>query len=283
MLAKCGPRSQGVSIDARQGDMTTPVELVVPGCAAIASLVLLIAGGRLYRVAAAVVAAVGGGAWGILLAPSMPLDISPIVLGASMAVIAAVLAALLARIAILALVTLSLAAAAPVIAWHLTDMGDLRAVANDVATAAAEAAPPPAAVTTSLREGSTSDAVVAVARYADEAGVAVAVAMRRAEAAWSAVPVPARALLVGAALAGLLVGLLVGTFAPRTCAAVVTAAIGALLLIWSAASMLEAAGSTALRETLTPSVMATAAIALAATGLLIQLTLTGRSGRLKAA
>jgi len=72
---------------------------------------------------------------------------------------------------------------------------------------------------------------VAFGMLTKHASEALRSGIRRANAAWDAIPVGPRLMLVGAAITGLLLGLLLATFMPHFSASLATACLGSVLLV----------------------------------------------------
>jgi hypothetical protein len=259
--------------------MSTSVALLVPTIAALVGLVLLVAGGRLLRGAVGLTAALGGAGFGLLIADDLPLQIPPLVAAAILGAIAAIAAVLLARIVMTGMLALSLAAVAPVVAWHLAGLEGGTAVVQDMVAAieqpqATDAVPSDQEVT----DPTPGDAVgLAFGSLARDATTTIQSGVHRAEQAWSTVPTASRALLAGSTLAGLLLGLMIGTFAPRVSSTIVTAAGGAMLLTWGVRAIVAAAMSRESLAPISPPVLFGILTALSVVGILLQLTLARRS------
>jgi len=83
-----------------------------------------------------------------------------------------------------------------------------------------------------LPDLSTTNAMgLAFGMLTSHAGEAMRSGIKRANAAWDVIPVGPRLMLVGAAIAGLLLGLLIATFMPHLAASIVTSSFGSVLLI----------------------------------------------------
>ncbi len=257
--------------------MSTSVALLVPTIAALVGLVLLLAGGRLLRGAVGLTAALGGAGFGLLIAGDLPWNIPPIVVAGVLAAIAAIAAVLLTRIVITGTLALSLAAAAPVVAWYVAGLEGGQTIVQEV-VAAVEQPDESGDVEEDAGEAQPATAIgLAFGSLIHDARDTVEGGVQRAERAWSAVPTASRALLAGSALAGLLLGLLIGAFAPRISATIVTAAGGAMLLTWGVRAIVAAAMSRESLAPISPPVLLGIVTALSVVGILLQLTIARRS------
>ena len=244
---------------------------IVPAICLVVGIILLGAGGRLLKSAVGLSFGLFGAGSGLLLAPSLSVGVSPLIIALIFGLVAAIIAVYLAKFAILLILSLSFAIVSPVIAWHVADLGDGKQMIEDVV----EAATAPETISTSdsaspMTLTSTEDALVSTIKMVtlDVRGI-VRSGMQRANAAWSAIPTGPRLLLVGAALAGLLIGLLIATFMPYFSAALVTSAVGSFLLIEGIRTVASAIWTPYQMSSITPTVLVwiTIGIAIAGTGL----------------
>ncbi len=209
------------------------VPYIIPTVCLVIGVILLCAGARLLKSAIGMSFGLLGAGSGLLLAPSLSLSVSPLIIAIVFGVIAAILAVYLAKLAILLTLALSFAIAAPVITWHVANLGDGEKVVEEVL----EAATTPVEQTKATDDSSTNllsteDILVSsFSTLTHDIAESIRFGMQRANAAWDAIPSGPRLMLVGAAIAGLLLGLLVATFMPYFAAAFVTSAGGSLLIL----------------------------------------------------
>ncbi len=228
--------------------MTINPQIIIPVVTALTALILLIAGGRLLKPAIGLAGGLFGAGCGLLLAPSLGIDVSPIIIALITGIIAAVIAVGVAKFAILLTLAIGLAIATPIVTWYSAGLGDGKEVISDVIEAASTVAPqesipalPPETTPAESTENPTENLLpelstttamgLAFGMLTEHAGEVMRSGIKRANAAWDAIPAGPRLMLVGAAIAGLLLGLLIATFMPHLAAAIVTSSFGSILLI----------------------------------------------------
>jgi len=258
---------------------------IVPAVCITTGLILLIAGGRLLKSAIGLSFGLVGAGAGLLIAPSLPLSISPLIIAVICGVVAAILAVGLAKLAILLTLGISFAVITPVITWYALDLGDGTKMVEDFkeAVTAADADTGSNPSNSAPNMTSTEGYLIATAQMVThDVARTIQSGMRRANAAWDAIPTGPRLILVGSAIAGLLLGLLVATFMPYFASALVTAAGGSFLLIEGIRTSISVIWSSNELSSLTPTVMVGTFVGIALAGLGLQLTCTKKSNRVKA-
>ena len=224
--------------------MTMNPQIIIPVVTALTALILLTAGGRLLRPAVGLAGGLFGAGCGLLLAPSLAIDISPFIIALITGIIAAVIAVGIAKFAILLTLALGLAITTPVVSWYSVGLGDGKEVISNIIEEASTEVPVENTSQTTpidpleetaesaLPDLSTTNAMgLAFGMLTSHAGEAMRSGIKRANAAWDVIPVGPRLMLVGAAIAGLLLGLLIATFMPHLAASIVTSSFGSVLLI----------------------------------------------------
>ena len=224
--------------------MTINPQIIIPVVTAMTALILLLAGGRLLRPAVGLAGGLFGAGCGLLLAPSLAIDVSPLVIALITGIIAAVIAVGIAKFAILLTLALGLAIASPVVTWHLAGLNDGKEIISNVIEAAnieipqettteeTPIEPVDEPTENTIPELSTTNAMgLAFGMLTSHALDATRSGIKRANAAWDVIPAGPRLMLVGAAIAGLLLGLLIATFMPHLAASVITSSFGSVLLI----------------------------------------------------
>ena len=224
--------------------MTMNPQIIIPVVTALTALILLTAGGRLLRPAVGLAGGLFGAGCGLLLAPSLSIDISPFIIALITGIIAAVIAVGIAKFAILLTLALGLAITTPVVSWYSVGLGDGKEVISNIIEEASTEVPVENTSQTTpidpleetaesaLPDLSTTNAMgLAFGMLTSHAGEAMRSGIKRANAAWDVIPVGPRLMLVGAAIAGLLLGLLIATFMPHLAASIVTSSFGSVLLI----------------------------------------------------
>ncbi|MBC8202540.1 MAG: hypothetical protein H8E91_01810 [Planctomycetes bacterium] len=228
--------------------MTINPQIIIPVVTALTALILLMAGGRLLKPAIGLAGGLFGAGCGLLLAPSLGIDVSPFIIALITGIIASVIAVGIAKFAILLTLAIGLAIATPVVTWYSVGLGDGKEVISDVIEAASTEAPqentseiqpdessenPTENPTENpIADLSTTNAMgLAFGMLTEHATVAMRSGIKRANAAWDVIPAGPRLMLVGAAIAGLLLGLLIATFMPHFAASIVTSSFGSVLLI----------------------------------------------------
>jgi len=260
--------------------MEQVVPYIIPAICLGIGIVLLCAGGRLLKSAIGLSFGLVGAGIGLHLATSLSIGISPLITAIIFGIITAILAVSLAKFAILIILALSFAIVSPVITWHVADLGDGEKVIEDVVEAATtpEIVAESTSGSPSSQITSTEDVLIRTLKMVtqDVRGV-VTTGMQRANAAWDAIPTGPRLMLVGTAIAGLLVGLLVATFMPYFSSALVTSVGGSFLLIEGIRTIASAIWTPYQMSSITPTVLVWATIGIALAGLGLQLTLSRKT------
>ncbi len=212
-------------------------EFIVPLLMGISSIILLIAGGRLLKSAIGFSAAMFGAGIGLLLAPTLLPSVHPFIIAGLFAAFCAVMAVLIAKFVIIAILGVGFAVATPVAVWHFASYGDMFDIAQQVAEAAnedrTESEPTNVAEVPPLL--STEEILnQAFGVYLNSVTKVVQDGVQRINNAWEVIPAAYRLKLVGCALVGLLVGLLIATFMPFTSSAIVTSVGGSFVLFETA-------------------------------------------------
>ena len=265
-------------------DQITPtlVPFIVPAIAGITALILLVAGGKLLKSAIGLSAGLLGAGAGLMLAPTLSVDISPFILALIFGIICAIVAVYIAKFAIMLLLSISFACVLPVATWSIAGLDDGKEVAEDVYVA----------VTTPDEQSQpvnqdqhaltlTQDAMTtAISMLSSDASRVLGTGKRRAFAAWDAVPNGPRMMLVGSVIAGLLLGLLVSTFMPFYSAAIVTSVGGSILLVEAVRNSITLIWSQNSMAELTPTVLVVTIACIAIAGLGLQVTLFKKSPKL---
>ena len=224
--------------------MSINPQIIIPVVTALTALILLTAGGRLLRPAVGLAGGLFGAGCGLLLAQSLAIDVSPLIIALITGIIAAVIAVGIAKFAILLTLAIGLAVATPVVTWYSAGLGDGKEVVTDVIEAASTELPqedisekpsidPPEKINENpLPELSTTNAMgLAFGMLTQHASKTLRSGIKRANEAWDVIPAGPRLMLVGAAITGLLLGLLIATFMPHLAASIVTSSFGSVLLI----------------------------------------------------
>ena len=248
-------------------------EFIVPLMMGISSIFLLIAGGRLLKSAIGFSAAMFGAGVGLLLAPTLLPSVHPFIIAALFAAFCAVMAVLIAKFVIIAILGVGFAVATPVAVWHFASYGDMFDIAQQVAEAAnedrTESEPTNVAEVPPLL--STEEILnQAFGVYLNSVTKVVQDGVQRINNAWEVIPAAYRLKLVGCALVGLLVGLLIATFMPFTSSAIVTSVGGSFVLFETAQYSLMMWSSNQLGA-LNTTTTAIVIVSLAFVGLLLQL------------
>ena len=271
--------------------MTINPQIIIPVVTALTALILLVAGGRLLKPAVGLAGGLVGAGCGLLLAPSLSIDVSPLIIALITGIIAAVIAVGVAKFAILLILAVGLAIATPVVTWHAAGLDDGKEVVSDVIEVASAETPPENPTTEPVKEptestlpdiSATNAMGFAFSMLTEHAGEAVRSGIKRANAAWDVIPAGPRLMLVGAAIAGLLLGLLLATFMPHLAASVVTSSIGSVLLIEALRNGATIIWSQTAFADISPDFLLLLYAGLALAGLGLQLTLFRRPPQEKA-
>jgi len=264
-----------MTIDREHMEQIAPY--IIPAICISIGVILLCAGGRLLKSAVGLSFGLMGAGTGLLLAPSLSLGISPLITALIFGIITAIIAVYLAKLAILLALGISFAIVTPIITWHVADLGPSEQMVEDVIEAATapdnQFEAPSAQPQTNFT--STEAALISTVKMVSHDAIgSVRSGMRRANAAWDAIPTGPRLILVGSALAGLLLGLLVATFMSYFASALVTSVGGSFLLIEGIRTVASTIWSQHELSAVTPAVLVGATIAIALAGLGLQLTFT---------
>lgn len=247
-------------------------EFIVPLMMGISSIILLIAGGRLLKSAIGFSAAMFGAGVGLLLAPSLLPSVHPFIIAGLFAAFCAVMAVLIAKFVIIAILGVGFAVATPVAVWHFAGYGDMFDIAKQVAEVASEEP-----IETESTDETASPSLLSTEEILNQAfGVylnsvtnVVQDGVHRINNAWEVIPAAYRLKLVGCALVGLLTGLLIATFMPFTSSAIVTSVGGSFVLFETVQYSLMTWSSNQL-ESLNTTTTAIIIVSLAFVGLLLQ-------------
>jgi len=255
--------------------MDQAIQFLVPAIAAITAIILLVAGGRLLKPAIGLSGGLIGVGLGLLIAQKFSMNISPLIIAAVCGIIAALIAVYIAKFAILILLALSFALLFPLATWHIAGLGDSTQTVKNIATA----------FTASTTEEETSSASTssplsvqhafsdAVALFTNDALKLARDMQQRAFAAFEAIEIGSRFMLIGSAIAGLLLGLLVATFMPYVATTAVTSVAGSMLLVEAIRSCITLVWSQQTMSTLSPTVLVVSIVSIAIAGFGLQLTL----------
>ncbi len=251
-------------------------EFIVPLMMGISSIILLIAGGRLLKSAIGFSAAMFGAGIGLLLAPSLLPSVHPFIIAGLFAAFCAVMAVLIAKFVIIAILGVVFAVATPVGVWHFAGYGDMFDIAQQVADAASENSEDREETAETEEHAETpvlsTEEILnrAFGVYLNSVTAVVQDGVHRINKAWEVIPAAYRLKLVGCALVGLLVGLLIATFMPFTSSAIVTSVGGSFVLFETSQYSLLMWSSDQLGS-LNTTTTAIVIISMAFVGLLLQL------------
>ena len=263
-------------------DQLTPtlVPFIVPAITGITALILLVAGGKLLKSAIGLSAGLLGAGAGLMLAPTLSVNISPFILALIFGIICAIVAVYIAKFTIMLLLSISFACVLPVATWYIAGLDDGKQVADDVYVAATTPDEQSQPVNQD-QHALTQDAMTtAISMLSSDASRVLDTGKRRALAAWDAVPNGPRMMLVGSVIAGLLLGLLVSTFMPFYSAVIVTSIGGSILLVEAVRNCITLIWSQNSMAGLTPSVLVVTIACIAIAGLGLQVTLFKKSPKL---
>ncbi len=266
--------------------METLVPFIIPAICLVTGAILLCSGALLLKSAVGLSFGLLGAGTGLLLAPHLSLSMSPLIIALVFGVIAAILAVYLSKLAILLSLAFSFAIIAPVITWHVADLGNGEQVVGDVIEAAttpaeqSEASDDHSATTLQSSEDILLSMLTMVTH---DVAAATRSGMHRANAAWNAIPAAPRLMLVGSSIAGLLLGLLVATFMPYFSAALVTSMGGSFLLLEGIRTIAAMYWNSNELSSITPTVLLSITIGLSLAGLGFQLTRARKSASVKRA
>jgi hypothetical protein len=256
---------------------------IVPAITAVTALILLVAGGKLLKSAIGLSAGLLGAGAGLTLAPTLSVTISPFIFAIIFGIISAIVAVYIAKFAIMLLLSVSFACVLPVATWHIAGLDDGKQVVENVYIATItpdEQSQPANQEQTSL--ALTQDAMTtAIAMLSSDVLRVLATGKQRALDAWGAIPNGPRMMLVGSAIAGLLLGLLVATFMPFYSAVIVTSVGGSVLLVEAVRNFITIIWSQNSMAELTPIVLVVTVTSIAIAGFGLQLTLATKRTKSK--
>jgi hypothetical protein len=256
---------------------------IVPAITAVTALILLAAGGKLLKSAIGLSAGLLGAGAGLMLAPTLSVAISPLIFAIIFGIISAIVAVYIAKFAIMLLLSISFACVLPVATWHIADLGDGKQVVEDVYVAAIT----PDGQSQPINQEQASlvlaqDAMTtAIEMLSSDVLRVLDIGKQRALDAWGAIPNGPRMMLVGSAIAGLLLGLLVATFMPFYSAAIVTSVGGSILLVEAVRNFITLIWSQNSMAELTPIVLVVTVTSIAIAGFGLQLTLATKRTKSK--
>lgn len=204
----------------------------IAGAGVIVGVALLLVGRKLLRAGIVLAAAVLGGATAFYAAPSVGLAVDPNIMLAVGLALGAVIGVALYRVAISITFMALLAAAGPLIAAGTMRLAATETLPTQTRDAGAAALTAPEETPGSLDEAAQEawERVRAFTRSVREA----------ASREWEALERRERSVLLGSAMLGAAAGLFFGAMFPRRVAALMSAFLGAALLLPSAAWLLEA-------------------------------------------
>ena len=253
---------------------------VVPAITLITAIILIVAGGKLLKPAIGLSGGLLGAGAGLMVAPSLSIGVPPLIIALVFGIIAAIISIFIAKFAILFLLSVTCACALPVATWHLAGLGDGSKVIEKVVDVATdpETSPSNASFSNSNAAAVTQDAMTnAFAIFAEDAAKALRSGYRRSIAAWNAIPTGPRFMLVGASVAGLLLGLLIATFMPFLAAAIVTSVGGSILIVEAIRNFITLLWSQQSMASISPNVLLLSFVCISIAGIGLQLTLAKRT------
>ena len=261
--------------------MSLNPQIIIPILTAGTAVILLCAGGRLLRPAVGLAAGLFGGGYGLLLAPSLSIGISPLLIALICAIIAAVIAVTIAKFAILITLGVGFALIAPVVTWYAVGLGDGQAVLENVIDAATTNDTSDSSVSQSEKTEQTDINTARALRIAfsmltEHAGEVLRDGYQRANAAMGSIPNGYKFMMIGSAIIGLLLGLFVATFMPHFSASLVTSSLGSVLMVEAIRNGAAILWTQHDFATISPSVLLVLYSGLAIAGLGLQLTLFRR-------
>ena len=257
------------------------VQFIVPILTSVIAIIMLVAGGRLLKPAVGLGFGLLGAGCGLLIAQSLSMSISPLIIAAFCGVISAIVAVFAAKFTILLTLGISFAVITPVLTWHIADLGDGTAVIEDVIEAATTETTNPSPSTAPTFAAAEDAVTVAFSMITSDLARAVQSGIANANAGWDAVPIAPRFMLVGSAIVGLLIGLLIGTFMPFHASVIVTSAAGSILLVEAIRNFVALAWSQSSLSSVTPTMLMFTTIGLGIAGFGLQLTLFRKDGSKK--
>ena len=255
---------------------------IVPAITLITAIILIFAGGKLLKPAIGLSGGLLGAGIGLMVSPSVSIGVPPLIIALVFGIIAAIISIFIAKFAILFLLSVTCACALPVATWHLAGLGDGSKVIEkvvDVATA-------PETVQNSTSSSNSSAAVVtqdamtaAFTILAEDASKALRSGYRRSVAAWNTIPTAPRLMLVGASVAGLLLGLVIATFMPFLASAIVTSVGGSILIVEAIRNFITLLWSQQSMASISADVLLLSIVCISIAGIGLQLTLAKRTAK----
>ena len=218
------------SVTIREKPMEPLVQYIVPAILGVTAIILLIAGGRLLKPALGLSGFMVGVGAGLLIAPSISVQMSPLIIAGISGIICALICVFIAKFAIIVILGTSCAILTPYLTWQLTGLGDgkdatqVASEALDAAMATDESTQDGARQSTAMSFSAEKIVSQAFTSLWNEINNMIKVGIDRVNAAWDVIPDGTRLILIGSSITGLLLGLLVATFIPFTSSAIVTAA-----------------------------------------------------------
>ena len=262
--------------------METVIPYLAPAFGIVTGLILLCVGARLLKPAIGLGAGLLGAGGGFLLAPTMSLGISPFIVAIIFGIVADILAVGISKLAILLMLAFSFAVITPVITWQVAGLGDGAEVVHDVIEAASEEQiTEPKASTTNSFSTPELEVYNSVNAMSQRAISMIRFGKDRIVAAWNAIPTSTRFIVAGAAVAGLLLGLLVATFMPYLSSALVTAFCGSILLRVAVGQLASEVWRADGLASINTNVLLYTTIGIALAGLGLQLTYSKKSSNPK--
>jgi len=205
-------------------------ELIVPVMMGITAIILLLAGGRLLKPAIGLSAALFGAGLGLLYAPSLLPAVHPFIIAGCCAGFFAVIAVVIAKFAIVFILGIGCATIAPLLIWQIGNFGTTQQIVaaftepavSEVAKESKEQYPFPRSTEEIMTQ--------AFSKYFNDSILVFNNEKNRINNTWDVIPSGFKMILIGSAITGLLIGLLVATFMQFTAAVIVTSFGGSLLL-----------------------------------------------------
>lgn len=236
-------------------------------------VILLVAGARLLKSAVGLGFGLLGAGIGLAIEPEISIGIPPWVIVLTFGIVAAILAVYLSKLAILISLALSFAIIAPTATWMVADLRDGKEVVKEIIEAAQETPPADQSSTSSFSKNQQTLFGPLQLVKNDISAISNA-GWNRVVATVKPIPTSYRFLLGGAAVAGLLFGLLIATFLPYFSSAIVTSVGGSFILIEGIRTGVAAVLDPSQMPTIGTSLLIWSIVGIAAAGFGLQLTLT---------
>ena len=254
------------------------VQYIVPAILGVTAIILLVTGGRLLKPALGLSGFLVGVGAGFLIAPSISLQMSPLIIAGITGTICALMCVFIAKFAIIVVLGASCAILTPYLTWQIVGLGegkDANQIANEVfdpVMTTQESSQEEISQSKALPFSAEKVVSEAFTSLWKEATVTISDGVDRGKAGWNVIPGGARAILVGSAIAGLLLGLLIATFMPFTASAIVTASGGSSLLLITVRNVVTREWTPNPFTNLSPTEFATSIVVVAITGFILQMT-----------